>query len=142
MSKKSFNETKIGIFLKKVAPKLLNNVGNILPDQGAFGLLKNLISQAPSVEITQEDKETALKLLEQDIIEMQEITKRWEADSKSGWLPANVRPITLVFFSLAYVIGWYLNYSLDSITGLMQLIFASYFGSRGIEKVMGNNRHK
>ena len=142
MSKKSFNETKIGIFLKKVAPKLLNNVSNVLPDQGALGLLKNLISEAPTVEITPEDKETALKLLEQDIIEMQEITKRWEADSKSGWLPANVRPITLVFFSLAYVIGWYLNYSLDSITGLMQLIFASYFGSRGIEKVMGNNRHK
>tara|TARA_R100000541_G_scaffold18622_1_gene28449 strand:- start:6327 stop:6755 length:429 start_codon:yes stop_codon:yes gene_type:complete len=142
MSKKKFSDTKIGIFLKKVAPKLLNNVGNVLPDQGALGILKNLISQAPTVEITQQDKETALKLLEQDIIEMQEITKRWEADSKSGWLPANVRPLTLVFFSLAYVIGWYLNYSLDSITGLMQLIFASYFGSRGIEKVMGNNRHK
>tara|TARA_R110001583_G_scaffold51352_4_gene160443 strand:+ start:2414 stop:2842 length:429 start_codon:yes stop_codon:yes gene_type:complete len=142
MSKKSFNETKIGIFLKKVAPKLLNNVSNVLPDQGALGLLKNLISEAPTVEITPEDKETALKLLEQDIIEMQEITKRWEADSKSGWLAANVRPITLMFFSLAYVVGWYLDYPLDSITGLLSLIVGAYFGSRGIEKVMGNNRHK
>jgi hypothetical protein len=113
-----------------------------LPDSGALGVLKNLISEAPTVEITPQDKEMALRLLEQDITEMQEITKRWEADSKSGWLAANVRPLTLIFFSLAYVVGWYLDYSLDSITGLLSLIVGAYFGSRGIEKVMGNNRHR
>jgi hypothetical protein len=142
MSKKKFNETKVGIFLSKVAPKLLNTVGGVLPDGGALGVLKNIISEAPTIDITPQDKEMALRLLEQDITEMQEITKRWEADSKSGWLAANVRPLTLIFFSLAYVVGWYLDYSLDSITGLLSLIVGAYFGSRGIEKVMGNNRHR
>jgi hypothetical protein len=47
-----------------------------------------------------------------------------------------------MFFSVSYVIGWYLDYSLDSITGLLSLIVGSYFGSRGLEKIMGNNKHK
>ena len=42
MSKKKFHETKVGIFLSKVAPKLLNTVGGVLPDGGALGVLKNL----------------------------------------------------------------------------------------------------
>ena len=34
-----------------------------------------------------EDKEKAMKLLEMDIVEMQEISKRWDSDMKSdSWL--------------------------------------------------------
>ena len=143
MSKKKFNETKVGKFLSQVAPKLLNTVGGVLPDSGALGVLRNIITEAPTVDITPEDKEKALKLLELDRIEMQEVTKRWTSDmASSSWLSKNVRPITLVFFSVAYVIGWYAGYELDSIAGVLSLIVGAYFGSRGIEKVMGNNRHK
>jgi hypothetical protein len=35
-----------------------------------------------------------------------------------------------------------MQYPLDSIQGVLSLIVGAYFGSRGIEKVMGNNRHK
>ncbi len=143
MSKKKFNETKVGKFLSQVAPKLLNTVGGVLPDSGALGVLRNIITEAPNVDITPEDKEKALKLLELDRIEMQEVTKRWTSDmASSSWLSKNVRPITLVFFSVAYVIGWYAGYELDSVAGVLSLIVGAYFGSRGIEKVMGNNRHK
>lgn len=143
MSKKKFNETKVGKFLSEVAPKLLNTVGGVLPDSGALGVLRNIITEAPTVDITPEDKEKALKLLELDRIEMQEVTKRWTSDmASSSWLSKNVRPITLVFFSVAYVIGWYAGYELDSVAGVLSLIVGAYFGSRGIEKVMGNNRHK
>jgi SNF family Na+-dependent transporter len=90
----------------------------------------------------QQDKDIALELIKQDQIEMQEVTKRWVADASAGWLQANVRPLTLIFFSVAYVVGWYLDYPLESITGLLSLIVGAYFGSRGVEKVMGNNRHK
>lgn len=140
MSKKKFSETKVGIFLKKAAPHIFKITSSLMPSTPVLGLLKGLIKE-DKVLLTK-DKEEALKLLEIDIIEMQEITKRWEADSKSGWLAANVRPITLLFFSISYVIGWYLEYSLDSITGLLSLIVGAYFGSRGVEKIMGNNRHK
>ena len=90
-----------------------------------------------------QDKETAMKLLEMDMIEMQEVSKRWTADMAStSWLSQNVRPLTLVFFSVAYIVGWYLDYELDSVAGVLSLIVGAYFGSRGIEKVMGNNKHK
>ena len=96
-----------------------------------------------SIKKSPEDKETAMKLLELDMIEMQEVSKRWTADMAStSWLSKNVRPLILVFFSVSYVVGWYLDYSLESITGLLSLIVGAYFGSRGIEKVMGNNKHK
>jgi len=70
-----------------------------------------------------------------DMVEMQEVTKRWEADLNSdNKLSKNVRPLTLIFFSVAYVIGWYLDYSLENITGLLSLIVGAYFGGRSYEK--------
>jgi hypothetical protein len=141
--KKKFKETKVGSFLSKVAPSLLGTMGDILPDAGVLGIVKNLIEKEDPKVLAPQDKETALKLLEQDAIEMQEITKRWTADmSSKSWLAQNVRPLTLVFFSVSYVAGWYMDYSLDSISGVLSLIVGAYFGSRGVEKVMGNNRHK
>ena len=66
--KKTFKETKIGVFLKEKAPAILDGIGEILPDQGGFGLVKNLITSDDNIE--PEDKEKAMKLLELDIQEM------------------------------------------------------------------------
>ena len=44
MDKKKFAETKVGKFLKEKAPAVLNSIGDILPDQGTFGLVKNIIT--------------------------------------------------------------------------------------------------
>tara|TARA_R100001086_G_scaffold63287_2_gene29347 strand:+ start:1081 stop:1503 length:423 start_codon:yes stop_codon:yes gene_type:complete len=140
MSKKKFSETKVGKFLLDKGSNLFNVVGDVLPDNGVLGVVKNLIEKDNT--IPQQDKDIALELIKQDQIEMQEVTKRWVADASAGWLQANVRPLTLIFFSVAYVVGWYLDYPLESITGLLSLIVGAYFGSRGVEKVMGNNRHK
>ncbi len=141
MAKKKFSETKVGAFLAKAAPGLLGTIGDVLPDQGVLGVVKNIIQTDP--HIPAEDKEKAMKLLELDMIEMQEVSKRWSADMAStSWLSQNVRPITLVFFSIAYIAGWYLGYELDSVAGVLSLIVGAYFGSRGIEKVMGNNKHR
>ena len=139
--KKKFRDTKVGSFLGKVAPSILGIAGDLLPDPGALGIIKNLITNDKEMPV--EDKEKALKLLELDMIEMQEVSKRWTADMAStSWLSQNVRPITLIFFSVAYIVGWYLDYELGSVSGVLSLIVGAYFGSRGVEKVMGNNRHK
>lgn len=139
--RKKFKDTKVGKFLSKAAPGLLGTIGDVLPDQGVLGVVKNLIDKDPT--LPPEDKEKAMKLLELDMIEMQEISKRWTADMAStSWLAKNVRPIILVFFSVTYIIGWYAGYQLDSVAGVLSLIVGAYFGSRGIEKVMGNNKHK
>ena len=84
MSKKKFHETKVGQFLSKAAPGILDIAGGVLPDAGVFGLVKNLIKKDPV--LPQEDKEKALMLLKQDMTEMQEISKRWESDMKSRFM--------------------------------------------------------
>ena len=135
MPKKKFSETKVGKFLIKAG----SAIGEALPKSGYLGVLRGLITV--DSKLTPEDKETALKLLDIDIAEMQEISKRWDSDMKSdSWLSKNVRPLTLVFFSISYVIGWFLDYPLDSITGLLSLIVAAYFGSRGFEKLKSIGR--
>jgi len=139
--KKKFSETKVGKFLKDNTSHIIDIFGSLTPTGSVLNAVKKLIVK--DEVLTPVEKETSLKLLEMDIAEMQEVSKRWSSDMISdSWLSKNVRPLTLIFFSLSYVIGWYLEYPLDSITGLLSLIIGAYFGSRGFEKVMGNNRHK
>ncbi|MFT4643709.1 MAG: hypothetical protein ACJAT9_000192 [Polaribacter sp.] len=131
--KKKFSETKVGKFLKSIGSGIFGTVGDILPNDGLLGVLKGLITNGNT--LSEEDKKMALKYLEMDIAEMQEVSKRWASDMTSdSWLSKNVRPLTLIFFSIAYVVGWFLNYSLENITGLLSLIVGAYFGSRGLEK--------
>ena len=69
-NKKKFKDTKVGKFLSKTAPAILGTVGDIIPDAGVLGLVKNLIEKEDPVVLPPEDKEKALKLLEIDMIEM------------------------------------------------------------------------
>jgi hypothetical protein len=43
--KKPFSKTKLGKFLKETAPSILDVVGNVLPDKGILGIVKNLIDK-------------------------------------------------------------------------------------------------
>ena len=127
---KKFKDTKIGKFL--AGSSIVDTLGSALPDKGLLAIVKNLIQKQP---MPIKDKEMALRLLDQDITEMQEVTKRWSSDLASdNVLSKNVRPLTLIFFSVAYVVGWYLDYSLENITGLLSLIVGAYFGGRSYEK--------
>ena len=130
--KKKFKDTKVGKFLSSNGSSIVDTLGSALPDKGLLAIVKNLIQKQP---MPVEDKEMALRLLDQDITEMQEVTKRWSSDLASdNVLSKNVRPLTLIFFSVAYVVGWYLDYSLENITGLLSLIVGAYFGGRSYEK--------
>tara|TARA_R100000781_G_scaffold70997_1_gene44482 strand:- start:201 stop:620 length:420 start_codon:yes stop_codon:yes gene_type:complete len=136
--KKAFKDTGVGKFLIEKAPSILGIVGDaILPG--------NVISEliTGNKDLSTEDKEVALQKLTIERAEIDGTTRRWVADARSGaWLAANVRPLTLIFLTISYVVGWYLHYPLDSITGLLSIVIGGYFGSRGVEKVFGNNKHK
>jgi len=136
--KKAFKDTGVGKFLIQKAPSILGIVGDaILPG--------NVISEliTGNKDLSNEDKEVALQKLTIERAEIDGTTRRWVADARSGaWLAANVRPLTLIFLTISYVIGWYLHYPLESITGLLSIVIGGYFGSRGVEKVFGNNKHK
>lgn len=141
--RKKFKETKVGIFLKEKAPAILDTVGEFLPDQGGLGIVKNLISGDSSIE--PKDKETALKLLDQDIAEMNNVSERWVSDMKSdSWLSKNTRPMTLIYLTLAMTIFIVLDSTvlLEIKTGWVSLleallitVYVAYFGSRGAEKI-------
>ena len=142
--RKPFSESKVGMFLKEKFTKVLSIVGDVLPDKGILGIVKNLVSK----DNTQSDEvrlEAMQMLQEYELTELKEVTKRWESDMKSdSWLSKNVRPITLLYLLLVMtilVIG-------DSIPGgfevkdiwvtlvesLLITVIIAYFGSRGYEK--------
>ena len=76
--KKKFKDTKVGQFLKINGSGIINTLGDVLPNSGVLGIVKGLIDKDNT--LPPEDKEKALKLLEIDMVEMQEVTKRWESD--------------------------------------------------------------
>lgn len=63
--KKKFKDTKVGKFLKEKAPKILDTIGDVLPSNGVFGIVKNLISM--SEDLTPEMKEIALQQLAKEV---------------------------------------------------------------------------
>jgi hypothetical protein len=63
--KKAFKDTKLGGFLKDKAPNILNIVGDLMPDNGVLGVVKNLISNDNT--IAPAEKVKALELLKVEI---------------------------------------------------------------------------
>jgi len=135
--KKKFKDTKVGSFLLQKIPKV---VGAIAQDTPVGSVIEAIIGGS---DMSSEDKEIALEKLRLERAEMDGVTRRWVADARSGaWLASNVRPLVLIFLTTSYVVGWYMGYPLDEITGLLTIVIGGYFGSRGVEKVFGNNKHK
>ncbi len=128
--KKKFKETKVGKFLLQKVPNLVASIAEGTP---AGSVVKALIGG--SNELTPEDKEIALKKLDQEIAEFDGITQRWVADSQGSVLTKNVRPLTLLFLTLAFVVGWYLQIEeLEVVKELLTIVFLAYFGGRSLEK--------
>jgi len=150
-SKKKFKDTRVGKFLSKAAPNILKGVSDIVPDAGILKLVGGLISK--DEVLTPKDKEEALKLLDLDIIELQEISKRWESDMLSdSWLSKNVRPMMLIFLtistwllilmdSLAIDFGVATEW-IDLLKSILLTTYVAYFGSRSMEKYKSISQNK
>ena len=130
--RKKFKETKLGKFLLGKSG-VFQSLAETIPDAGVLGLVKRLL--VDDKDIPSQDKETALRMLDLELEEMESVTRRWEADAMSdSWLSKNVRPLTLVFMVLVYTVGFFLNYELDNINQIVLLIIGAYFGGRSFEK--------
>ena len=141
--KKKLKDTAVGKFLAGAGSNIIGSLGDVLPDKGVMGLVKNLIKKDP--ELPAEDKEKALALLNQDTIEMQEVSKRWDSDMKSdSWMSKNTRPMALIFLTVSMVLLIFIDstgieFSVDSgwidlLKSLLITVYVAYFGSRGAEK--------
>ena len=72
-------------------------------------LIKNVDSLVDNLTTTKEEKlELSLSLkkaiMDAEAKAQEQVTRRWEADAKAGWLPANIRPLTLAFLIIATVL--------------------------------------
>lgn len=141
--KKKFSETRVGKFLANAAPHIFDVTASILPNAGILKLIKGLIKE--DKVITPQTKEEALKLLEIDLVEMQEVSKRWESDMKSdSWLSKNTRPLTLIFLTVSMIFlvlldSLNIDFGVNSewialLKSLLITVYVAYFGSRGAEK--------
>lgn len=135
---------------KVVAPELLEAVGKITGIESLENI-GDLIRG--SQELTEQEKELLLKQLEQDVIEMQEVTKRWESDmSSDSYLSKNIRPLSLAFLTLTLFIYIILDSSIegfkidgawiDLLSSLLLVVYGGYFGARTVEKVSQNWKNK
>jgi uncharacterized membrane protein (DUF106 family) len=117
-----------------VGMKILDKV---IPDPAA-----KAEAQAKLLEIQQQGR---LAELRADETEMQEVTKRQEADMASdSTLSKNIRPATLVFILFVYsafamMSAWDIEVNNNYVELLGQwgmLIMSFYFGGRTLEKIM------
>jgi hypothetical protein len=145
MSKKKLKDTGLGQWLKEKVPSVLDVVGDVLPDQGVLGMVKNMVDKDPSVSA--EDKLEFEKLKQQQEVEAQkQVTERWKADMGSDVkLAKMIRPVTLIALMSMFMVtmvadsmdNWAFNVK-DSYVDLLQILmltaFGAYFAGRTIEK--------
>ena len=125
------------------------------------GIFKSLISNASSIideVVTTKEEKLSLKLQMKTMLEnakanaQEQVTRRWEADAKAGWLPANIRPLTLIFLTFVFVVISVFDGNLGGFSispayvpiyqTLLLCVYSAYFAGRSIEKVKINNKIK
>jgi hypothetical protein len=149
--RKKIKDTKVGVWLKDKAPQVLDTVGDLLPDQGALGVVKRLIDLEPNMT-AQEKMEFEKMLMEYEANAQDNVTERWKSDMMSdSWLSKNIRPMILMYLILSFTIFVVMdsienvafnineNY-VDVFSVLMTTAFTAYFAGRSYEKIKLNKR--
>jgi len=138
--------TAIGSLFTTATAKVIDSIGNAID--------KNVTSDHERLEIEKEVQQILAGLQERviaaNMVEMQELTKRLQADMQSdSWLPKNIRPLTLIFVTVAITTMSFatifgdlsapqvaaLEVWVGLWTAVMLTVYAFYFGSRGLEKI-------
>jgi|DEB0MinimDraft_12_1074336.scaffolds.fasta_scaffold00114_20 hypothetical protein len=127
---------------KEVAPELLDLAGSLTG-------IKQLNSLGTAIRgdksLSEPDKSILLQEMENDMIEMVEVTKRLQIDSEHA-ITRMIRPVSyaamfVLFMSVVLLDGNLGAFTIDkAYVPVIQSLFGTmtifYFGSRGIEKVM------
>jgi len=95
-NKRRLRDTKVGSWLTAKAPSILDAVGDILPDSGVLGVVKNLVDKDPS--LSHEERMELQRLLHEERAAIEgELSKRWASDmSSDSWLSKNTRPLIVL----------------------------------------------
>ena len=139
--RKKIRDTKLGQWLKEKAPDVLDTVGDLLPDSGGLGVVKNLLGGKPDL-----DPAEVQARLDAEVQFQNNVSERWKADMGSDVkLAKYIRPITLIALMVMFM-GTMIADSLDylpfnvknSYVSLLEILmltsFGAYFAGRTIEK--------
>ncbi len=116
--------------------------GDTIKDIG--GVIYNLHTSGEEKAAAKQKMEEILVAAEQAA--QAQVSARWEADMKHGsWLSKNIRPMTLIFLTVVFVILSVFDGNLGEFTisasyvpvyqTLLMTVYAAYFAGRSIEKV-------
>ena len=116
-----------------------------------FGGMSLDVNKLVDNVVTTDSERKELKIkFEQMILDAQanaeeQITRRWESDNKAGWLPANIRPLTLAFLIISTVLLVFVDSGTisfnvdDKWKSLLEICLittiGAYFVIRGFEKI-------
>lgn len=124
--------------IMKFLSKLFGNVG-----LDVNKLVDNVITtDAERMTLKAKFKEI---LTQAEGVAQEQVTRRWESDNKAGWLPANIRPLTLIFLTLVFVVISIFDGNVGGFTispayvpiyqTLLICCYSAYFAGRSIEKI-------
>ena len=82
--------------------------------------VNNIVDELHSSPVEKKELKIKLKevLAKAESNAQEQVTRRWEADSKAGWLPANIRPIYAPIYQT-----------------LLMVVYSAYFAGRSVEKI-------
>ncbi len=146
--KDAHGKTRVGAFLQNIAPEILNVAGDLT---GVQALNKIGRSINGSDQLSDDQKAQALELLQMDMENERERTRRHEIDMASdSWLSKNVRPMTLIYLIcfLTILVLWdaaSTSFTVDEsyvtlLKTLLVSVFVFYFGGREIQKAILNRK--
>jgi len=144
--KKKFKDTKVGQFLLKKVPGI---VGEVLPNNGVMGIVKNLIDTEPdlTLEEKQQMHDELVKLYELEVADRDSARKREVEIAKAGktdYMHAFTGVVGLVSFCFMIYAVVYLDVPESNkevfinILGICQGIVLSIFGFYYGSAVKGN----
>lgn len=132
-------DTKVGAWLKDKAPQILDVAGDLLPDSGALGIVKNLIKHDD--KIPPADQIEGMKLLQDFELEMErEMTKRIEGNQQlevvqlqqEDLFTKRARPTRQYFWLLFLIVCYPVSFWIGgSVIALPEIILIGIFGDFG-----------
>lgn len=149
--KKRFKDTKVGQWLTRTAPHIIEDVADMAPGGGILRTVARLV--AGDGLMTPEDKMEFARLAAMEEMSAQEqVTRRWEADAKADVKLAKfIRPailIALTAFFMVITIWDGLDQAfmppenyIDLLQYLMMTVFGAYFAGRSVEKLGRLNKN-
>ena len=134
-------DTNLGKWLKEKAPNVLDVAGDMLPDKGVLGVVKNLLDNTTDV-----DPAEIKARVDAEVQFQNNVTERWKADMGSDIkLAKYIRPVTLIALMVMFMATMVFD-SLDNLpfnvkdsyVSLLEILmltsFGAYFAGRTIEK--------